>query len=163
MFSTGSVDRFDAAERFPFLGKRFKGRRKALREFTHRDPDYVFWISPEGQLIDARDGHLRNPPKGHADIVHDHPDYGGHFRGRVASDPDRHQLVVVYCRVEHLAQAGKPLDQFLAGMGQMPIPLSSGALVVSDNADIFGTYRDCIARAQEETGSAASPIDDLST
>lgn len=142
--------------RFPFLATRARGRRKALRDFTHRDPDYVFWISPDGDLIDARDGHLRNPPKGRDDILHDHPDYGGYFRGRVATDPDRHQLIVAYCRVEHLAEPGRPLAQFLSGLGQMPIPIHDSALVVSDNADIFGTYRDCIERS-ESLSKGCSP------
>lgn len=150
--TVGSVSRAEAAERFDFLAAGYRGRRKAIRQFTHRDPDFVFWIDPDGALLDARDGHLRNPPPGHEHILDDHPDYGGFLRGRVASGP-RGQLVVVYCRADALAQPGLPLEQFLSGVEQLPIPIEEDALVVSDNGDLYGTLSDCadrsLARAKE--------------
>lgn len=146
MLSLGSISREDAAKRFPFLAAHFRGRRAAVREFTHRDPDFVFWVHPDGKLIDARTSHLQNPPKGCAHIMNDEPDYGGFLRGRVASFLED-QLVVVYCREEALAQAGKKLTQFLRGAQQLPVVVQENALVISDNGDIYGTLNDLVERA----------------
>lgn len=77
-------------------------------------------------------------PRGHDAILDDEPDYGGFLRGRVASLGGV-QLVVVYCRAEALAAPGAKLDQFLAGLAKLPVPLQDDALVISDNADIYGT------------------------
>jgi hypothetical protein len=57
MITVGSVTRDVAAKRFTFLAATVSGRRKAIKEFTHRDPDYVFWIYPDGRLHDARRSH----------------------------------------------------------------------------------------------------------
>jgi len=141
MITVGSVPRETAAERFPFLAERYPGRRGAIREFTHRDPDFVFWVFPDGRLYNARDSHLRNPPRGHEEIVHDEPDYGGFLRGRVASLGED-QLIVVYCRPEALAAPGDKLTQFLRGIEQIPVALREDALVISDNADLYGTLTD---------------------
>lgn len=149
MIDLGSASRDEAARRFPFLAPGFRGRRAAIREFTHRDPDLVFWISPEGRLLDARDSHLRHPPKGQAHILRDEPDYGGFLRGRIASLGDD-QLIVVYCRPETLAAPGPQLRQFLSGLLEVPVPLRPDALVISDNADIYGTLVDLRER---ESGS----------
>lgn len=141
MVTTGSVSREQAAARFPFLAARFPGRRAAIREFTHRDPDFVFWIAPEGRLYDARDAHRKHVPRGYEHILNDPPEYGGFLRGRVASDgPDR--LVVVYCREEALAMPGPKVDQFLKGLEQFPVPVEDEALVISDNGDLYGTVVD---------------------
>src|SRR5688572_15528987 len=105
MVTVGSVTREEAAARFPFLAERYPGRRAAIREFTHRDPDYVFWVWPDGRLADARGSHRRNPPRGYEHILDDEPDYGGFLRGRVASLLDD-QLIVVYCRPEALTAPG---------------------------------------------------------
>ncbi len=145
MITLGSVTREEAAQAFPFLASRFSGRRRALKELTHRDPDFVFWIFPDGTLFDARDAHRRNIPRGYEHILDDEPEYGGFLRGRLASDGD-HQLLVVYCVPEALAAAGPKLTQLLRGIAALPVPLSPKALVVSDNADIFGTVDDLIAR-----------------
>ncbi len=146
MVTLGSVTRNQAAARFPFLAARTRGRRTAIRDVTHRAPELVFWISPEGALIDARDGHLRNPPKGRPDILKDEPDYGGYLRGRVARYAGE-QFVVVYCRPEALAKDRAKIDQFLAGMARVPIPIDAGALVISDNGDLYGTLEDMRGRA----------------
>lgn len=146
MITVGSVTRDAAALRFPFLASSFSGRRRAIKEFTHRDPDFVFWISPDGRLHDARDAHRENVPRGFEHILSDEPDYGGFLRGRVASLGDD-QLVVVYCRSEALAAAGEKLDQFLSGIDELPVPLHQDALVVSDNGDIYGTVADLYLRA----------------
>jgi hypothetical protein len=145
MITVGSVSREEAARRFPFLSPHARGRRRALREFTHRDPEFVFWISPEGVLHDARDSHRANPPKGFAHIVDDKPDYGGFLRGRVAR-LDRHQLIVLYCRSEALSERGPAVKQLLTGIAGMPSPIDDGALVVSDNGDVYGTVADLTER-----------------
>jgi hypothetical protein len=44
--TVGSISREEAAARFPFLAANFSGKRKAIKEFTHRNPDFVFWIYP---------------------------------------------------------------------------------------------------------------------
>src|SRR5262249_49098924 len=141
MITIGSVSREDAAKRFAFLAPAVSGRRKAIKEFTHRDPGYVFWIYPDGRLHDARRSHRDKVPRGYEFIVNDEPDYGGFLRGRIASAGDD-QLIVAYCREETLAAAGDKLDQFLAGLSRMPVPVRDDALVVSDNGDIYGTVAD---------------------
>ncbi|BCM90782.1 hypothetical protein IAD21_02643 [Abditibacteriota bacterium] len=112
MLSLGSISRADATLRFPFLAPHYSGRRAAIRDFTHRDPDFVFWIYPDGKLCNAHNSHLQNPPRGFEYILSDEPHYGGFLRGRVASLLED-QLVVVYCEENALAQVGKKLNQFI--------------------------------------------------
>ena len=153
MLTVGSVSREAAAARFPFLAAKVSGRRNAIKAFTHRDPDFVFWVYPDGRLHDARRSHRDNVPRGHESILDDEPDYGGFLRGRVAS-LGTDQLVVVYCRREALAVPGEKLNQLLCGLTQLPVPLQEEALVVSDNGDIYGTVADLVERAQ---GAGAGP------
>src|SRR5262245_3556629 len=134
MVTVGSVSRSDAARRFAFLAPSFSGRRKAIKEFTHRDPDFVFWIYPDGHLHDAHRSHRDNVPRGFESILDDEPDYEGFLRGRVAS-LGGDQLVVVYCRTEALASPGAKLDQFLRGLARLPVPLQARALVLTDTRD----------------------------
>ncbi|MCC6553328.1 MAG: hypothetical protein IT372_09955 [Polyangiaceae bacterium] len=145
MVTIGSVSREQAAAIFEFLAPSFRGRREAVRRFTHADPEFVFWIYPDGTLFDARRGHRANPPPGFAHILDDEPDYGGFLRGRVARRFE-HQLIVVYCRSELLAEDAGAVHQLLTGLSQMPLPIEDDALVVSDNADIYGTVRDLWVR-----------------
>ncbi|HYV36544.1 MAG TPA: hypothetical protein VE988_12605 [Gemmataceae bacterium] len=147
MITIGSVSREAASARFPFLAAKVSGRRNQIKEFTHRDPDYVFWIYPDGRLHDAKRSHRDNVPRGYETILDDEPDYDGFLRGRVASLAGE-QLVVVYCRPETLAVRGEKLDQFLRGLARLPVPLRNEALVVSDNGDIYGTVADLFQRAQ---------------
>lgn len=146
MLTLGSIERDTAAAAFPFLSSQFRGRRRAIKDFTHRDPDFVFWIHPDGRLHDAKDAHAKNVPKGYEHIVHDEPDYGGFLRGRIASDANG-QLIVVYCRAEALATSGVKLAQFVEGIHQVPVPVDGDALVISDNGDIYGTLADVVDRS----------------
>jgi hypothetical protein len=148
MITVGSVAREAAAGRFPFLAQKCSGRRAAIKEFTHRDPDFVFWIYPDGRLHDARDSHAKNVPRGYQHIVDDEPDYGGFLRGRVASLFED-QIVVVYCREDALAFPGEKLTQFISGLMRVPAFVREEALVISDNGDLYGTVADVKARAQE--------------
>lgn len=85
MITVGSVSREEAARRFPFLAAKVSGRRAQIKAFTHRDPDFVFWVYPDGRLHDAKLSHRDNVPRGYEGIEDDEPDYGGFLRGRVAS------------------------------------------------------------------------------
>lgn len=148
MLTVGSVSREVAATRFPFLATNVTGRRNQIKAFTHRDPDFVFWIFPDGRVHDAKRSHRDNVPHGHELILADEPDYGGFLRGRVASQ-GADQLIVVYCRPEALAVPGAKLSQFLRGLARLPVPLFEETLVVSDNADLYGTISDLFQRSQE--------------
>lgn len=145
MITVGSVSREQAAEAFGFLAARFRGRRNAIKELTHAQPDFVFWIHPDGRLHDARDAHARNVPRGYEHILEDEPDYGGFLRGRIVTLRGR-QLVVVYCRPPAMAAAGPPLAQLLRGLAAVPVPVAADALVISDNADLYGTLADLTDR-----------------
>ena len=141
MITVGSISRDLASDTFPFLAKKFKGRRKVIKKFTHYSPEYVFWIYPDGKLFDAKDSHCKNLPKGFEHILNVEPDYGGFLRGRIASNYGP-QLVVVYCRQNTLAKKGEKLEQFLCGISQVPLPLDDSALIISDNGDIYGMLSD---------------------
>ncbi|MGC4014151.1 MAG: hypothetical protein QM755_06465 [Luteolibacter sp.] len=145
MITAGSITRAEATERFEFLAEHFRGRRKVLHDFTHTDPDFVFWIYPDGRLFDAKDAHIRNIPKGYEHILKDEPEYGGFLRGRIAQQGN-HQLVVVYCRDDALLDDAVRMKQFLSGITRVPVFLDDDALVVSDNADIYGTLADIEGR-----------------
>ncbi len=146
MITLGSLSREEAADRFAFLAGHFRGRRTAIKEFTHAAPEFVFWIFPDGRLFDAKDAHRKNVPRGYEHILNDEPDYGGFLRGRVVRSVDGFQLVVVYCRSEALAVPTQSLSQLLSGLSHLPIPLDRDALVVSDNADIYGTVHELTVR-----------------
>lgn len=141
MITVGSISRDVAANYFPFLASHYPGRRNAIRDLTHRDPEFVFWIFPNGKLHDARRSHRDNVPKGYDHILRDEPNYCGFLRGRVVR-LDGRQLIVVYCRSNALAEPGSSIEQFLQGLEQMPIPIDDEALVVSDNSDVYGTVAD---------------------
>lgn len=145
VITIGSVSRDDAAHVFEFLAPDFRRRRAAVRSFTHNDPEFVFWIYPDGKLLDAKRGHKANPPKGFEWILQDEPDYGGFLRGRVARRFE-YQLIVVYCRPELLVENKMAIEQLLKGLEEMPIPIDDSALVVSDNGDIYGTVLDLMDR-----------------
>jgi hypothetical protein len=151
VINVGSVSRDEIAELFPFLAERFSGRRRAIKELTHGRPDFVFWIHPDGRLHDARDAHAANVPKGYEHILDDEPDYGGFLRGRIVTSRGK-QMIVVYCRPETLAEPGAKLTQFLRGVRQVPVPVADDALVISDNADIYGTLIDLEKRERRDAG-----------
>jgi hypothetical protein len=141
MVTEGSISRDIIAKAFPFMSTRFRGRRAAIKELTHFAPDFVFWIHPDGRLHDARDAHRRHVPKGYEHILDDEPDYGGFLRGRVVSSQGW-QLVVVYCRPEALCAGSPAVGQLLNGLAGLPVPLRANAVVISDNADLYGTVAD---------------------
>ena len=145
MITVGSIARESASAIFPFLAKDFNSRRRAIRTLTHRAPEFVFWVFPDGRLYDARDSHLRNTPKGFEHNRNDEPEYGGFLRGRVVRQV-ADQLIVVYCRADALVNDWERIRQFLTAMQQIPIPIDAAALVISDNGDIYGTLGDLYDR-----------------
>lgn len=147
MITVGSVKREVACQDFPFLSKKYKGRRKAIKTFTHLAPDFVFWIYPDGQLFDAKDAHRKNTPKGFRLILDDEPDYCGFLRGRLASNHGL-PLLVVYCRENALSDNATQMQQFITGISQLPVPLCQNTLVISDNGDMYGTVSDIAERSQ---------------
>ena len=56
---------------------------KAIRSITHSKPLLVFWVSPEGKVLDARDSHHDNPPDKDRSVL-SHKSHKGHLRGRAA-------------------------------------------------------------------------------
>ena len=145
MITTGSISREAATQIFDFLAESYPGRRTAIRSFTHESPEFVFWVDPDGRLLDAKRGHLQNPPPGHEWILKDEPDYGGFLRGRLARHLDD-QVVVMYCRPETLEDDADAIRRLLSGLDQMPLPIGDDALVISDNGDIYGTVTDLCDR-----------------
>ena len=55
----------------------------AIRAVTHARPILVFWVSPEGQVIDAGNSHFDNPPAGDKSVL-SNATHKGHLRGRAA-------------------------------------------------------------------------------
>ncbi len=72
--------------------------------------------------------------------------YGGFLRGRVAQYAGQ-QFIAVYVPSDALV-AGAALRQFLHGVGQFPVPISTDALVISDNGDLYGTLVDLRQRLE---------------
>ncbi len=80
MITTGSISREKATGMFSFLAERYTGRRKALKDYTHTFPEFVFWIYPNGDLFNAKEAHKKNLPRGYEYILKDEPNYGGFFK-----------------------------------------------------------------------------------
>jgi hypothetical protein len=55
----------------------------AIRTITHANPLLVYWVSPEGEVIEAGNAHFDNPPKGDKSVLSS-PTNKGHLRGRAA-------------------------------------------------------------------------------
>lgn len=146
MITVGSVSREDAARWFPFLSPSAPGRRTAMRDFTHRDPEFVFLDLSRRAALRRETQPSREPAEG----------LRAHHRRRTGLRwlPSRSRrttrrppLIVVYCRSEALAEHGPAVAHLLAGLSRIPSPIDDDALVVSDNADIYGTVADLAARS----------------
>lgn len=55
----------------------------AIRAITHARPLLVYWVTPEGEIIDAGNEHFANPPQGDKSVL-SHATHKGHLRGRAA-------------------------------------------------------------------------------
>lgn len=148
MITIGSISREKATGMFPFLGTKYRGRRKALKDYTHTYPEFVFWVFPNGELFNAKDAHKKNVPKGYEYILKDEPNYGGFLRGRLARQFED-QIIAVYCEPEALSNNVEKMQQFLTAINEIPVPIYEDALVVSDNGDIYGTIDDIEERLEE--------------
>lgn len=56
---------------------------KAIKAITHSSPVLVFWISPTGSIVDAKEAHHNNPPEGDKSVLSDKI-HKGYLRGRAA-------------------------------------------------------------------------------
>ncbi len=56
---------------------------KAIKAITHKEPLLVFWVNPEGNVIDAKNAHFDNPPNNDKSVL-SHKTHKGHLRGRAA-------------------------------------------------------------------------------
>lgn len=65
----------------------------AIRSITHSQALLVFWVTPEGKVLDAREAHHDNPPHGDRSILA-HRTHKGHLRGRAAFIGDRLYIVI---------------------------------------------------------------------
>ncbi len=65
----------------------------AIRTITHSQPLLVFWVTPEGEVLDARDAHHDNPPHGDRSVLA-HRTHKGHLRGRAAFIGNRLYIVI---------------------------------------------------------------------
>ncbi len=55
----------------------------AIKTITHNKPIFVFWVSPNGEVIDAKDAHHKNPPNKDKSVLSDKK-HKGYLRGRAA-------------------------------------------------------------------------------
>lgn len=65
-----------------------------IRTITHSKPIFVYWVSPDGLVLDAKEEHHENPPYGDRMILTDKT-HKGHLRGRSAFIGN-HIYVVIY-------------------------------------------------------------------
>lgn len=65
----------------------------AIRAITHSSPVLVFWVSPDGAVIDAGDAHHTNPPNGDRSVLSDKINKG-YLRGRAAKIGDKVYIVI---------------------------------------------------------------------
>lgn len=56
---------------------------KAIRTITHKHPLLVFWVNPEGEVVDATPSHRSSPPNGDPSIFGSKT-HKGYLRGRAA-------------------------------------------------------------------------------
>lgn len=80
---------------------------KAIRSITHATPLMVFWVTPDGKILDAGDAHHDNPPLGDRSVLADSK-FKGHLRGRCALFGD-----VAYFIIYGVGPAGELTKQQL--------------------------------------------------
>jgi hypothetical protein len=66
---------------------------KAIKAITHLSPLLVFWVTPEGKVLDAHTAHYDNPPNEDRSILSS-KNYKGHLRGRAALIGDIVYIVI---------------------------------------------------------------------
>ena len=73
----------DSEEFQKILKIKAEKRYGEIRAITHSVPLLVFWITPEGIVLDAKNAHHDNPPHDDRSLLSD-PTHKGHLRGRAA-------------------------------------------------------------------------------
>lgn len=73
---------------------------KMIRVLTHENPLLVFWVTPTGEVLDAKDAHFQNPPSGDRSILAT-PGHKGHLRGRSALIGTQIYIVIYGDEVDH--------------------------------------------------------------
>lgn len=64
-----------------------------IRTITHSNPVMIFWVSPDGEVIEASNSHHQNPPNDDRSILSDKINKG-YLRGRSAIIGDILYIVV---------------------------------------------------------------------
>jgi hypothetical protein len=113
--------------------------RGAIRDLTHGTPEFVFWdfiptvgFTTTHQSPSSSATRLRNTSSATNPIT------AVFLRGRVVRYAGQ-QLIAVYCRSDALASAYPvTFASSLADWSRCRYQLTISALVVSDNADIYG-------------------------
>jgi hypothetical protein len=79
----------------------------AIRAVTHSKPLLVFWITPEGEVVDAAPSHFVSPPNGDKAVLA-HATHKEHLRGRAAMFGNA-LYVVVYGDLNHCQLSGRQI------------------------------------------------------
>lgn len=74
-----------------------ESRKTEIFAIIHANPLLVFWITPEGAVLDASPFHGENPPNGDWDVLN-HPTHKRHLRGRATFIGDRIYIVIYGAR-----------------------------------------------------------------
>ncbi len=77
--------------------------KKAIRAITHAKPLLVFWVTPEGIVLDAKEAHHDNPPLGDKTVLVDGK-FKGHLRGRAAFIGNKIYIVIYAYTGNHITR-----------------------------------------------------------
>lgn len=109
----------------------------AIRAITHSQPLLVFWVTPEREVLDAREAHHDNPPHGDRSVLA-HRTHKRHLRGRAAFIGNRLYIVIYGDEPEkrwskrqckHVVQALPALYEALAAQGIDPVAVERAKII----------------------------------
>lgn len=117
----------------------------AIRTITHAKPLLVFWVTPDGNVLDANDAHFDNPPNGDKSVLSS-PTHKGHLRGRAAmigpvlyvvvyGDKKTHSLTAQQMRL--LKKSHHKITEKLANKGASAQAISSAQFIQENGEDIL--------------------------
>lgn len=75
------------------LFKDLNKRYARIRDITHANPLFIFWVSPIGEVLEVNNFHRESPPDGDKAIFNDRG-HKGYLRGRVAEFGDKIYIVI---------------------------------------------------------------------
>ncbi|MDO9529568.1 MAG: hypothetical protein Q7J27_10475 [Syntrophales bacterium] len=131
-----------------FFNKSARDLLKALVSATHDRGfgtcEYIFWISPEGQLEEAPGGHQEKTTFMMSPEEYKLSKHYGYLRGRVGRTVDNKQFIMVYNLKEEFIVSKKKIEQLQKGITSMPIPIDDDAIVVA-GGEVLGTVLDVSA------------------